>query len=1448
MGNRPWLSEPDTTTLETGGRRPWLNDNNGRRPWLKDTVRMPELDIGEETPLTRVGGFTAEPVSTLRTTPPTDRVMTTIGQAEPKEEEPIRPPTIGRPAPTTTEVIGRGLASNLAGLSKYSREPQKILREVNQIMRGEQTPTQNLIADIIDLTDPTPITLDIIENPKAAPTMIGEILEGSGKSIGHILAKTKTLEPVVRLLEVVGSAKAGRLEESIFDKYPDIMKQKVEALEKEAGEAFRDAPLGTIVSAAAPSLLALGGGMVGGKALSMAKKTVKKAKQIKGVTKKITEKPKPKPMVEELVKDKTIVEQLTQPTKELPVEKKPVQIPEIKKPEIVKPQVEAKKPTELETVIRKGKRTLRVNETNKGVLGDIRALFRSGGLNVGIPIFEKEVVRAGKFGRGDLVKTKFISSTHEAFKNKGYVPKEMVDLVGRAIKGEPMTELQIQKVKDAFSDYSKFKEDFFKKQPNTAAELKLRVGDEYRVDGEWYRVTDRDISKGEVTVKDGITRTIDEIFDNIDVDESAKGKKFLRRDVPISQTSVVRIEGDPGAFATTTRKVTAKELGIKERAKKPKPKEAVAVTAVKKPVTKELVTALKKEEIKTIRKDTGLGELPDTERKSWERTLSEAKDTKADKTAIATADEVISSKRAVSDTEHAGMVIKASELVNEYDTVIKDISSKIDKGDSGGAKAATIRADAIIDQLDRLTEASDLAGREAARALNIRKMRVNRETYKLAPVVQRAKAVKGQKLSQSETVKFQQLTDRVAKAEKELETVRISQEKLLAEREKLIAERIVNIQSKKAKITKRAKEKKATIRQEREQLKKDIDKALAGKRFAGGLDTETSYLIGKLAFNYIKEGVVTVDAVVRKVLADVPSITERDVWRALNERDPKRQQKARSQAVKTKMEIKKQAKLLEDIAKAEDGVFDKPKKRAPQREEIRILQKKLTELRRQAFKSGMDNKKLERALQTINELQDQLDNQFRNIKKKKPLDSAELKTAKEKAVELRKIMRTEDALSDLNEQLKTGEFKIPETIERKKIPLELEKKQIELKRARRQVREGIQALEPVSFKKVTKKTINTLRTAKATADISATFRQGLIAVLSQPKAFPGALVKQVKSFFSEHTADQVDNAIRSADHHYIREKSKLELSELGERASNKEELFYDNYLTNLPTPVGKAIGAIVKGSDRAMTTFLNIMRTEMFDNFLRKYPNATQAELTSWADWVNVATGKGDVTTGAVARAAGNLSGILFAPRFAVSRVQTPFRFFKDWKTSNPRVRKEIAKDMARLGGTGATVLSMAKLAGLDVGTDPESSDFGKIRVGNTRIDMWAGIQQPMRVLIRLGMYANDQTIGKATGVRLADRDINPLELIGRFSSYKLAPSATIPLELLRGKTMVGEEVTPAQTAVRAMLPLVYEDVYDAYREGGVSRATLATGLSILGVGVNTYKRRKLTRPTRKTR
>lgn len=991
-----------------------------------------------------------------------------------------------------------------------------------------------------------------------------------------------------------------------------------------------------------------------------------------------------------------------------------------------------------------------------------------------------------------------------------------------------------------------------------------------------------------------------------------------------------------------------------------------------------------------LRQHTGLIELPEADQRSWASVLDRAKRDGYDQRAVEIAETAAKSGGQISDVEHAGMVLRAAQLANEYDASVNTQAELINQGDTDAARLEQARSATILDQIDKLTEGARLARREVARALSIGRMMINRETFELADIVRRATAAKGQQLTNEELTRFHELAEQHKKLQQQLTEAEARHQQEIAEKDRQLAERMAQRETKKAANRTRATAAREKIRTERQEIKNQL--AALGLRINDitGVGPEASYLIGRLAISYIKEGAVTLDEVVRNVLADVPSITERDVWQSLNALNPKKKKKAKDEIVKRIAALKVQAKLLDETADAVDGVFkpktpiiqentadpnplirktlkgirrlalrsgikpnnlkrtldaiaaveaqlaggpkapkkrqlpatgelasakeklndlkkilreqeafkrladkldraergefDPPKSRKepteqvkamrrriaelknapqkaakeqaeidrlealvreaesgrfpkqPKREaktprvvpaRIRELRKKLTDLRNAAYRSGTHPDLLENAVRRINEIQDQLDSGWRKVRKNLLAVPPELASAREKIQSLLREMRVNDQIVDLQDQLATGNYKVAPKPDPTPLSPDMERKQIELRHLRRKIRQAVRDMEPMTTKKAIAEGMNTLRTLKATADMSSTLRQALVLSARRPLTAARSFAKSARAFFSQYTTDQIDNAIRAAPHHYLREKAGLYLSPLDSpNVNQREEAFMARYIERVPV-----IGEVIKASERHMITHLNLMRVAAFDQFLESNPNATQEELKAWANYVNVASGRGDL--GRAAAFGTELATVIFAPRFAVSRFQAPYMLLKHMK--HPRVRKEIAKDMAAFVGLGTTALALAGLAGAAVGYDPRDPDFGKIVLGNTRVDIWAGFQQPARLVTRLALGITDRTGITGSDLLKEEKEFDPLEMVGRFAAFKLAPSITLPVELARGKTAVGEDRTPLQSIAGTLLPLMVEDTIDAYRNDGFGAAA-GTGLgTFFGLGINTY-------------
>ncbi len=166
----------------------------------------------------------------------------------------------------------------------------------------------------------------------------------------------------------------------------------------------------------------------------------------------------------------------------------------------------------------------------------------------------------------------------------------------------------------------------------------------------------------------------------------------------------------------------------------------------------------------------------------------------------------------------------------------------------------------------------------------------------------------------------------------------------------------------------------------------------------------------------------------------------------------------------------------------------------------------------------------------------------------------------------------------------------------------------------------------------------------------------------------------------------------------------------------------------------------------------------------------------------------------------------------------------------NP-VSKAIAGDVFKFYATGATALGLAAAAGASVEMDPRSSDFGKIRVGDTRYDVWAGNQQIARFI---AMEASGQHNVNGRDVAYG-RNTTALN----FLRSKLGPVTGLVWDVLKGTTPTGDKVDTKPANLRTMLfneftPMVVQDILDGVRDSGVAGGLKALP-TIVGMGTQTY-------------
>jgi hypothetical protein len=372
--------------------------------------------------------------------------------------------------------------------------------------------------------------------------------------------------------------------------------------------------------------------------------------------------------------------------------------------------------------------------------------------------------------------------------------------------------------------------------------------------------------------------------------------------------------------------------------------------------------------------------------------------------------------------------------------------------------------------------------------------------------------------------------------------------------------------------------------------------------------------------------------------------------------------------------------------------------------------------------------------------------------------------------------------------------------------------------------------------------LNVPRVVLASFDLSAPLRQGIMLLPGHPKESFVAFGKMLKAFVSEDAAKAVDDAIKATATYDLKQEAKLFLAPLAGELEEREELYMSRLLQRIPV-----LGAGVKASERAYITYLNKLRSDVFDTVHANWvgQGKTLEDYTALADFINKASGRGTIPKGT----ARYLSAGFFAPRFALSRPQA----FLTLLSKSPSARAMAFRDMGLFVGTGVGVLSMLKAAAevngwdMDVEVDPRSTDFGKIRIGNTRLDFWGGAQQWVRYAAQLMpqlAWGDGFPSVKWEGARKAGTgfvyDVNRLATLSRFVRSKLSPQAGFLIDWMGGETFIGDEMmlSPGNIKLQVFnrfVPMAWQDMIDSIRMNGWKGAWVGLP-SGLGLGTLTYK------------
>lgn len=392
---------------------------------------------------------------------------------------------------------------------------------------------------------------------------------------------------------------------------------------------------------------------------------------------------------------------------------------------------------------------------------------------------------------------------------------------------------------------------------------------------------------------------------------------------------------------------------------------------------------------------------------------------------------------------------------------------------------------------------------------------------------------------------------------------------------------------------------------------------------------------------------------------------------------------------------------------------------------------------------------------------------------------------------------------------------------------------------------------------------NAPRALMSSSDLSEALRQNSVFSLTEFKLAKQHAEKLFGSLSESKYQDLMSEIESSPEFLKVRDLMNVSFTspelKRGHGLSSFDEYFPSQMAEKVPL-----IGAVVRASERAFTGPLDWARMtwgERFSKEIEEYAAAndwsearTTEALKQAGKFINAATGRGEFSgkASALNEYLPFLNTVFFSPRYQLSRLQllnmslNPVAIMR----MEAPVRNIVMRKMWRYYGTQAAIQVGASAIGAQTNeTDPNNPDWLKLKIGNTRYDMNAGLQQNMRILYTMSGAFAKLAAAEAQGDKKSIADAKQ-EVVGRgeyFLRSKLAPIPSFGVDYLSGSTINKQPFEWKTAAVTRLVPLYLQDMYDGWKQengiSGVAKGAAKSVPAIFGVGMQTYDDRGSHRP-----
>lgn len=389
-------------------------------------------------------------------------------------------------------------------------------------------------------------------------------------------------------------------------------------------------------------------------------------------------------------------------------------------------------------------------------------------------------------------------------------------------------------------------------------------------------------------------------------------------------------------------------------------------------------------------------------------------------------------------------------------------------------------------------------------------------------------------------------------------------------------------------------------------------------------------------------------------------------------------------------------------------------------------------------------------------------------------------------------------------------------------------------------------------------------------DLSSILRQGGQLTWAHPLLFSKNLKRTLQALKSDKAAEAIMDSILERPNAKYYLKAGIDFTDWGSNAANAEDVFLLNQYRRFTKLKLFRIG--IEASERAFSTYLNLMRADVFDAMVANSPLRTASaytdeQLKAIGNFINIASQRGTIDMqNKLGKSLEAMNAVLWSPRNVISRFQFIVNTVKlavpgagAYGSHDAAMRKMFAKETFRyLSGAAIAIFFTKMMADLfrgddepqeDIETDPRSSDFLKVKVGNTRLDFLSGLQQILVFSSRVISHKRKNLRGEVLDMRK-----NPAlysDTILRFARSKLSPMASFIYDMaIDRETFNHQDISYAPNelldkdnekigSVRYVgeslfMPLGIRDLYEQFKDDPL-KAPVTSVLTLLGAGVQTF-------------